>query len=167
MGSLHLLSPAKCGLNLTVRHPLAIADDEMIADPQPVLAIFVFSFQMLFVNTVNASTFGCGMVQDDVVPVSRFGIGLPRVCFCDRINWMRCRRTERLHRYRNYGGGSHWRRNRSCRWHDGRLVTSRTTPSTDNQPCPPHNSPGITLSKASFLISQRVQHAAIHAQSIG
>ena len=78
VGTVHLLFPAEGRFNLTVTHSVAVADDEVVADPQPVVSFRIFTGQMRLVNAFHTARVCGRMVNDDRRPVACFSVWCPR-----------------------------------------------------------------------------------------
>ena len=70
VGSVQLVAPAKGRLDASVGHTLAVADHEVVADSEPLLAVG-FTSKMIGVDRGDAAGFGCGVMQHDRIPASR------------------------------------------------------------------------------------------------
>ena len=57
----------------------AVADDEVVSNSQPVIAVLVFVLQMSGVNTLDAACAGGRVMDDDVLPVASGHARLPRI----------------------------------------------------------------------------------------
>ncbi len=68
MSTVQLFSPAKRWYHLSIRHPVAIPDHKVIADPQPGTTSTVFPSAVLRVDRFHTAGFRGRMMQYEILP---------------------------------------------------------------------------------------------------
>ena len=83
VSAVNLLFPTERRLDFSVAHSVAIADDKVISDTQPLVARFVLLLQVLLMNTLNTTAVRGCVMDDQVFPIARGYIWLPRIVESD------------------------------------------------------------------------------------